>query len=158
MDIEQLKRKYYYKLNEIDKSYVKSEMRTEGPQKAIEKHLKYIDCTRCMKNGMRIIQTINKNYKFELCRLIYMIEILKEAYGKQVDSYCEEMYDIILSIHDKNLEFEKEVPPIVYVDKRKKPTKRGKRKEGNLFEESNESKFKEKIKAIKLGGFKFIKN
>lgn len=76
--------------------------------------LKYLDCTRVC-DGNRITQTINKGYHRDISMSIYMIEnIINE-------SDREDCIKLLEDIHNRNLEFEKINPPIVY--EKKKPKK-----------------------------------
>lgn len=119
-------------------------------------HLHYIDCTRTMPNGMRIMQTINEPYKWELARCVYLVNWLKD---KNEDLW-KECYDKIVKRHEDNLEFEKTTPPIIYDTlKSKKGNKRKpKVKEGDMFPEeikkNKVSKAEAKLKA-KLFGANF---
>ena len=103
---------------------------------AIDKLLKWIDCSRIV-NNQRLIQTINYSYRKYINQLIYMII----NYIKEDDKY--DYFIKLIDIHNKNLEFEKINPPIVYKEKKQSSNKK---KPTDI--ESNEEKL-ESIKARK---------
>lgn len=166
MELNQLKRDYPYNLTEIDRRCVLSELKHEDASSVLYRHLEYIDCTKTISNGMRIIQTINRNYNFELHRLFCLLDTIKE---ENEDLY-NEVSNRILEIHNNNLEFEKVVPPIIYDKKTYTNNKKRKRKakEGSLFpeegtkkkriskEERKQMKIQDKIKSLGFGTFKLI--
>lgn len=103
---------------------------------AIDKLLKWIDCSRIV-NDQRLMQTINYAYRKYINQLIYIIINYMEE-GDKYDYFIK-----LIDVHNKNLEFEKINPPIVY---KKKKQNSNKKKPTDI--ESNEEKL-ESIKARK---------
>ena len=173
MTIREIWNDYSYELDQSDIITLDNELAGTLPSddyqeflKVFNKHLHYMDCTRLMPNGMRIIQTINENYKWELARCVYIVNTIKDD-NKELWEKC---YDDIVKRHEDNLEFEKLTPPIVYDKlKNKKGNKRKpKVKEGDMFPEETkkakmsraEAKLKAKLLGANLGFgcFKFKKD
>ena len=173
MNIKDIWKDYSYELDGSDKITLDNELDGILPfadyQAFLElfnKHLHYMDCTRLMPNGMRIMQTINEPYNWELARCVYLVNWLKDK-NKELWEQC---YDDIVKRHEDNLEFEKTTPPIIYdILKSKKCGKRKpKAKEADMFPEETkkakvskaEAKLKTKLLSsnIGFGSFKLKKD
>lgn len=152
-------KKYYTKLDKIDERNIDNKVAEVGIDEYLNQQLIYLDCSRIIQ-GMRMIQTIGFPYKYEISKYFYALHNY---------IFIEEdraiWYEKIIKLHDANLEYEKENPPIWYDDKTKKTTKRKhKVKEGDIFPEENKpSKAEAKLKAkllgasVGFGSFKLIK-
>lgn len=122
-------------LNNVD-----SEINRSNPRDIFDYHYAALDTTRSY-NGVRIVQTIDYIYKYDLSICLYIIE----NYIDDEETKAE-LLTKLNDIHNKNLEYEKEHPPIVY----KKPTK--KKKAASSTKEPKVPK--EKIKVAKLNMLK----
>lgn len=101
-----------FELDEIDCAVSK-----EGVESYLDDLLHYLDCTRLMRDGRRIVQTIDYLYKHDISVFFYVV-------GKIDDESIKEQYLAKLEErHDANLEYEKENPPITYVKKTKAKSK-----------------------------------
>ena len=163
MTVEELKNTYEYNLSLSDKKYIMYQVNLDDFDTVFNKFLHYIDCSVTISNGMRVIQTINHNYNYELNRIIWLAETIKdEDYEKYLEC-CNQIEER----HNKNLEFEKEVPPIIYDKKKYKSNTKRKRKakEGDMFPEETkkakiskaEAKLKAKLVGATFANFKLVK-
>lgn len=169
MTIREIWRDYKYNLEDSDITMLNNELQGILPfddgkdfMELFNRHIHYMDCTRTIPNGMRIIQTINESYKWELARCVYLANWYKE-YDVNIYENC---INKIIERHKANLEFEITTPPIVYdkLKTKKTTTRKRKAKEGDMFPEetakSKSSKAEAKLKAkllgasISFGGFK----
>lgn len=87
------------------------------PTAYLDKLLTYLDCTRVTASGNRIVQTIDHMYKHDVTAFLYVLGLVtdkgvKKEYRKKLDE-----------LHKKNIEFEIENPPKLYVKKTKSRTK-----------------------------------
>ena len=160
MTMREIWNEYSYELDNSDINFLDRELDGVLPfddyqafLDIFHKHLKYMDCTRTISNGMRIIQTINEPYKWELARCVYIVNWVKD-YNKELWEKC---YDEIVKQHEDNLEFEKTTPPIIYdkLKPKKNTTRKRKYKEADMFPEETKkakiSKAEAKLKAKLLG-------
>ncbi len=173
MTIREIWNDYSYELDRSDRIMLDNELDGILPfndyqafNELLDKHIHYMDCTRTMPNGMRIIQTINEPYKWELARCVYLVNWLKD----KNEELWKQSFDKIVKRHEDNIEFEKTTPPIIY-DKlkiKKSTTRKRKAKEGDMFPEETkkakmsraEAKLKAKLLGANLGfnSFKFKKD
>ena len=101
-----------FELDEIDNAVSK-----EGVESYLDDLLHYLDCTRLMRDGRRIVQTIDHLYKHDISVFFYVV-------GKIDDESIKEQYLAKLKErHDANLKYEEENPPITYVKKTKAKSK-----------------------------------
>lgn len=117
IDISKTIGKYANDLDDIHYDYLNHEVQRQGINNTINSIIKIIDCTIIWKDDKTYIQTINWNYKHRIAQLIHLIE----NYGlteKEQDAY----YTRIIEQHNKNIEYEKLHPPVIY-DKSKFKTK-----------------------------------
>ena len=80
----------------------------------LDKLLTYLDCTRVTASGNRIVQTIDHMYKHDVTAFLYVLGLVTDKDVKK--EYRKKLNDI----HEKNLEFEAENPPRIYVSKKPK--------------------------------------
>lgn len=117
--------------------------------------IKWIDCTKVGKDGMRYNQTINFNYNKELTEIMYCIE-----HTDNINK--DEYYEKLLKQHEINLQYEKINPPIIYGNRRqksaiKKRVENQKIKQSKLELDNKESAAERKLKAkaAKLNNLSF---
>lgn len=103
--------------------------------------LECLDCSVVWDNGMRPHQTINSGYKNDISIVTMMLEKYIED-----DVEKQEYYQLIIDLHNKNLEYEKINPPIVY----SKDKKTAKRKSTKAKDTNKETPLKEKLVSSKL--------
>lgn len=119
VDINILK-PYVIKLNDFFLRLIDNDLREIGYEEALNKQYKYIDCTRISTNtpNMRLIQTIDHTYKLEISKTLEIISKI------DYEDAQENALIKLLEIHHKNIEFEKENPPIVYKKRKDKNSTR----------------------------------
>jgi len=135
--------------------YVKN-LEEKGLRPFIEERLPWLDCTKMTKNGQyRINQTINVYYKILIgeCMLAFRV--------CQNDKDFDELFNKVNEIHEANLKYEKENPPIIYeTDKvrnnKGSSSKRKSTKDTNTKKVKRETIADRKAKIIK--SFKFVTN
>ena len=142
----------------ISKFYVdliKFEVNRFGREEVYNIQLKQLDCTRITEDGIRIQQTIGIPYASELTQMIYLID----TYFKDDE---DNRLQQVLDIHKRNIEFEKENPPIIYKSKSKTAkAKTSKPKQTRMkFDDNGEpvktvAERKLAVKAIKMNSLKF---
>lgn len=103
--------------NYIDKSdtfisnFVDSEIKSVGLNCYLDYQFRRLNCTNVYPNGMRAIQTIDHSYKVNITETVYLIQ-------KYVEECERDKYFIkLLTLHQNNLEYEKQNPPIIYKQK-----------------------------------------
>ena len=112
--IKELK-SYIVKLDEDFNKILIDNISNYGAETYFNMLLNYLDCTKIV-NGLRLHQTIGVTYKLDITRAyIVATEYLKEDSNKYIG--------ILLDVHNKNLEFEKDNPPIIYKSKKVKEKK-----------------------------------
>lgn len=112
-------------------------------QKEFNNDLRYINCTRLTEDNKAYIQTIDYTYHYFISRLCYMLEKL---------NFDDEYVDKLINIHNKNLEFEKINPPIIY--KKKTKSKRKTVKEEKVSKPKVSKPKIDKLKKLSLLTFK----
>ena len=163
MNIEDIIKTYHTDLDDGDKTMIDRQVEEKGIEQYLNQQLVYLDCSR-IKDGMRMMQTIGYPYKREISKYAYVIE----TYKNNIEC-IEDWTNILVDLHERNLEYEKENPPFWYDGKPKKDGKRKpKAKEGDMFPEETKkgkiSKAEAKLKAkllganLGFGGFKFKKD
>ena len=106
--------------------------------KAIDFQFKQLDCSRVLSNGMRNIQTIGVDYQIEMATTLEMINKLDE---KERDEYIAKLNDL----HEANLSFEEDNPPIDYKTKTRKVATRKPRVKQTEFGFSKEVKAEQSL-------------
>lgn len=101
----------------IDKSdtfisnFVDSEIKNVGLDCYLDYQFRRLNCTNVYPNGMRAIQTIDHSYRVNITETVYLIQ-------KYVEECKHDEYFIkLLTLHQNNLEYEKQNPPIIYKQK-----------------------------------------
>lgn len=101
----------------IDKSdtfisnFVDSEIKSVGLDCYLDYQFRRLNCTNVYPNGMRAIQTIDHSYRVNITETVYLIQ-------KYVEECKHDEYFIkLLTLHQNNLEYEKQNPPIIYKQK-----------------------------------------
>ena len=144
--------KYICPLERFDIDIINRNILDFGLDKVLENQFKYVDCTRTV-NGRRLSQTIGFPYMNEISRTIYLIQ---NFFQDTMDEKLQKLLDI----HNKNIEYEKENPPIWYggkenkkkFDKFVKDKKSKSSKDGKLTVSAAERKL-----ALKIGKINALK-
>jgi hypothetical protein len=103
--------------NYIDKSdtditrFVDSEIKSVGLDCYLDYQFRRLNCTNVYPNGMRAIQTIDHPYRVNITETVYIIQNYVEECKR------DEYFIKLLMLHQSNLEYEKQNPPIVYKQK-----------------------------------------
>lgn len=118
----------------------------------------WIDCTKLSSMGTPIVSTISYMYKYDISRILYLIDKIND------DDKKKAQMNWLTNVHQKNLDYEKDNPPVIYKKKKRNTPRRGTEsaKQTTLkgFENSDKETAAEKklkAKAAKLNklGFKF---
>lgn len=123
--------------NYIDKSdtfisnFVDSEIKSVGLDCYLDYQFRRLNCTNIYPNGMRAIQTIDHSYRVNITETVYLIQNYVEECKR--DEYLIKL----LMLHQNNLEYEKQNPPIVY--KQTITKSRTKTKSNNVTEDKPKS-------------------
>lgn len=139
---------YLLELKDEDFSLVRERYNRLGKEKAFEKHLQFMNCTRYFTNSnLRIIQTIGYPYKKEITDIIWFVNNFIEEQDK--DYY----FNKILEQHNENVKFEIDNPPIWYDGKEKrsksqnsKSTKRTNNNKQNVIKDTKETLTEKRLK------------
>ena len=133
-----------YIIDDIDCRYIENDIATKGIDEALTYKYNLLDCTRTMDNGMRIMQTINYNYKLILSEFKWVFD----NYDENVKN---EWLEKVVQRHISNLCFERDNPPIKYIKKSKVSNKNKINKAtSKVPKECKESKTESKLKAHAL--------
>lgn len=140
MEHLKVNKSYIAELEDIDYRMMdcKIKERNGDITKAIEFQFKQLDCSRVLSNGMRNIQTIDVAYKIEMGVVLKMIEKLDD---NQKDEYISKLN----ALHENNLIFEKDNPPIDYKSKTKIRKTSSKHVKQTEFAFSKEVKAEQKL-------------
>lgn len=98
---------YQIDLDKFDIEMLNNNIVEKGIENYLSLLLVYLDCSRII-NNMRIMQTIGYTYKRYISTYIYILNNIldKNKYSEYVNN--------LISLHLKNLDYEKENPPIIY--------------------------------------------
>ena len=98
---------YQIDLDKFDIEMLNNNIVEKGIENYLSLLLVYLDCSRII-NNMRIMQTIGYTYKRYISTYIYILNNIldKTKYSEYVNN--------LISLHLKNLDYEKENPPIIY--------------------------------------------
>lgn len=99
---------YIDKSNTFISNFVDSEIKNVGLDCYLDYQFRRLNCTNIYPNGMRAIQTIDHSYIVNITETVYLIQNYIEECKR--DEYLIKL----LTIHQNNLEYEKQNPPIVY--------------------------------------------
>lgn len=100
-------KKYIITLEKSDIDIINKTIAEKGIEGFFSQQLVYLDCSRIVKE-VRITQTTSFKYRVDISRYLHVINSIKNT----------EQYDIwlnkLITLHNNNLEYEKENPPIIY--------------------------------------------
>lgn len=100
-------KKYIITLEKSDIDIINTTIAEKGIEGFFFQQLVYLDCSRIVKE-VRITQTTSFKYRVDISRYLHVINSIKNT----------EQYDIwlnkLITLHNNNLEYEKENPPIIY--------------------------------------------
>ena len=100
-------KKYIITLEKSDIDIINATIAEKGIEGFFSQQLVYLDCSRIVKE-VRITQTTSFRYRIDISRYLHVINSIKNT----------EQYDIwlnkLITLHNNNLEYEKENPPIIY--------------------------------------------
>ena len=98
---------YLIELDKSDINILNQEVVEKGVEGYLSLLLVYLDCSRII-NNMRMMQTIGYPYRVYISRYVYILDNIlnKDNYNEYINK--------LISLHLKNLDFEKENPPIIY--------------------------------------------
>lgn len=99
---------YIDKFNTFIINFVDSEIKSVGLDCYLDYQFRRLDCTNVYLNGMKAIQTIDHSYRVNITETVYIIQNYIEE--SEHDKYMIKL----LKLHQNNLEYEKQNPPIVY--------------------------------------------
>ena len=98
---------YNIELDKFDIRMLNNEVVEKGVENYLSLLLVYLDCSRII-NNMRMMQTIGYPYKRYISIYLYILNNILDS-----DKYSK-YENKLISLHLKNLDFEKENPPIIY--------------------------------------------
>lgn len=99
--------KYTTILDEIDLNIIDQNIQDKGIEGFLDKQLVYLDCSRVI-NDMRVMQTVGYPYQREISRYLYVLDLIED------DSIKQDYINRLMDLHNRNLAFESENPPIIY--------------------------------------------
>lgn len=152
IDLSPIK-KYIIEPDSFMINFVQHEIKHVGLNSFLEYSFRNLDCSRIMKNGFRPMQTIGYPYIHIISEIIFTIKNYIEK-DKQ-DYYFEKL----IILHNKNLEYEKINPPVLYggkkyeidnKDNNKSKTKSKKQKDVNNSDKPKKQTSAEKKLATKV--------
>ena len=106
MSIKDLE-KYQINLDKFDIEMLNNNIVEKGIENYLSLLLVYLDCSRII-NNMRMMQTIGYPYKRYISIYLYILNNI--LYNDKYSEYENKL----ISLHLKNLDYEKENPPIIY--------------------------------------------
>ena len=92
-------------------SFILHEIKSVGLDCYLDYQFRRLNCANIYPNGMRAIQTIDHSYKINITETVYIIQNYIEECKR------DEYFIKLLMLHQNNLEYEKQNPPIVYKQK-----------------------------------------
>lgn len=137
-------KKYTMVLDEQVQAMAVKDVNTCGADEFVAKACVRLDCSR-IKDDMRMMQTIDTPYKYEVTRTLIGIDYALQQ-GWIDENKKDEYVSKLVALHKRNLKYEEDNPPIIYDKKKgvKKTTRttRKKAKEGTLegFEKPKKEK------------------
>lgn len=121
---------YYYKLDDRDIRYINHLIKEKKDyNQVLLYYIKELDCTTIYDDGSRPRQTVNFGYKLALAAIEYILDDvynLLNAHPEKAQEYIDyrkSIIDKIKTIHEKNINYEKEHPVLNYTKKRKVSTR-----------------------------------
>ena len=100
-------KKYIITLEKSDIDIINITIAEKGIEGFFSQQLVYLDCSRIVKD-VRITQTTSFKYRVDISRYLHVINSIKNT--KQYDIWLNKL----ITLHNNNLEYEKENPPIIY--------------------------------------------
>lgn len=137
-------KKYIMEIDEQVKAMVRKDIAQKGIETYVADEFVRLDCSRVLDN-MRMMQTIGTPYKYESSRLLYGIDYALQQ-GLIDENKRDEFESKLVALHKRNLKYEEENPPIIYIKKKgvRKTTRTTKKKakEGTIegFEKPKKEK------------------
>lgn len=137
-------KKYTMVVDEQVQAMAIKDVSTCGADEFVAKACVRLDCS-CIKDDMRMMQTIGTPYKYEATRTLVGIDYALQQ-GWIDENKKDEYVSKLVALHKRNLKYEEDNPPIIYDKKKglKKTTRttRKKAKEGTLdgFEKPKKEK------------------
>jgi len=101
---------YTEPISQFDQDILQKDVTEFGRDVVFARQLLNLDCSRIVK-GYRVQQTISYTYIVEMTRTLYVIQTWFE------DKYNDKLLEV-LEQHNKNIEYEKLNPPIMYGGKK----------------------------------------
>ena len=98
---------YQINLDKFDIEMLNNNVVEKGIENYLSLLLVYLDCSRII-NNMRMMQTIGYPYKRYISIYLYILNNILDS-----NKYSE-YENKLISLHLKNLDYEKENPPIIY--------------------------------------------
>ena len=95
-------------------NYINNELENKSVKDVLDDLLKWSDCTRIYNDGSRPMTTYHYGYIVNAWYYDYVLQYAKEK-NINVDEYKNKF----IELHNKNIEFEKLNPPVIY-EKRKR--------------------------------------
>lgn len=111
IDIDCLK-PYIEPIDKFDRDILEKDINESGRDVVFARQMLNLDCSR-IKQNYRLQQTISYSYVHEITRTLYLIQ---QWFPDKINDKLKE----VLTLHNKNIEFEKLNPPIVYGGKKYK--------------------------------------
>lgn len=140
---------YITELDDFNTGIIDKDVIRKGAEETFNSQCNFLDCSRISASGMRLIQTIDATYSLEISKTLYLIY---NYLADEKDTYFKKL----LSVHNANLAYEKDNPPIVYKDKKRKTSNSKNTKSKENKEQKVSSKAKRlAIKAMKLNALTF---
>lgn len=99
---------YIIKSDTFISNFVDNEIKSVGLNCYLDYQFRRLNCANTYPNGIRAIQTIDNSYKINITETVYIIQNYIEEYKR--DEYLIKL----LMLHQNNLEYEKQNPPIIY--------------------------------------------
>lgn len=101
-----------------DIRFIENELATKGFDKTMEELIRGLDATVVLPDGGRPYQTCSFVYKWNRAAFIYILNNSPEIDGRRYKHYML----MLEELETKNIEYEKENPPIEYDTTKKKRT------------------------------------
>ena len=133
---------YTMLIDEQVKTMAIKDISTCGADEFVAKACVRLDCSR-IKDDIRMMQTIGTPYQYEVSRTLHGINYALEQ-GWIDENKRDEYVSKLVALHKRNLKYEEDNPPIIYVKKTTRTTRK-KAKEGTL--DGFEKPKKEKIQS-----------
>lgn len=128
---------YLLELDFFDRSFLEQRVRKYGPQSVLNVQFECLDCSKRTSKDETVQQTNSYSYRNELSQTI-------EVINNYMDNK-DELLQKVIDIHNKNLQWEVDHPPVPAKYKRVK----GERKRGEKKETAAERKIK--AQAARIG-------